>query len=292
MGKKLRFSPHVRWSDQDKAFLAEACERGVTVREIAAHLGRPCDSIKNQMRRMGLAIHKEPYPKLDMIKAYRNGSTLQEISRTFHVDTKTARRIITKEVEIRRTGDVLRSAADHREKRSCRNARVARPDGGVDIIVNSTTYGRLITTVSDQDADRVLGADTTWFVHWSPTAQGFYAMGKIRINGRTRSMLLHRWIMRPTTGMVVDHINHDTLDNRRSNLRIVTQIENMQNRRGINRNNTSGARNVYRNKYTGNWSVCFGVHRHPVYVGTFRSKRAAVAAARRTRPVAMPFSQG
>lgn len=40
---------------------------------------------------------------------------------------------------------------------------------------------------------------------------------------------MHRYIMNCPEGLVVDHINHDKLDNRKSNLRICTQDENMLN---------------------------------------------------------------
>lgn len=46
---------------------------------------------------------------------------------------------------------------------------------------------------------------------------------------KQRNLLLHRAIMDPPTGMVVDHINGDTLDNRRANLRICTQGQNLRN---------------------------------------------------------------
>ena len=43
---------------------------------------------------------------------------------------------------------------------------------------------------------------------------------------------------------IIDHINHNTLDNRKCNLRICTHFENMQNRR----DNKTGKTGVYYNK--------------------------------------------
>jgi hypothetical protein len=48
---------------------------------------------------------------------------------------------------------------------------------------------------------------------------------------RHGSVFMHRMIMQPPKGMVVDHINGNGLDNRRCNLRICTRQENAQNRR-------------------------------------------------------------
>ena len=53
-----------------------------------------------------------------------------------------------------------------------------------------------------------------------------------------RSIFMHRAIMRPDAGSVVDHINHDPLDNRRANLRVCSQSENVRNRTSANRSSS------------------------------------------------------
>jgi hypothetical protein len=51
----------------------------------------------------------------------------------------------------------------------------------------------------------------------------------------TKSIMMHRVIMNPPDKMIIDHINHMGLDNRKENLRIVTQRENTMNRTIINK---------------------------------------------------------
>jgi hypothetical protein len=69
-----------------------------------------------------------------------------------------------------------------------------------------------------------------------------------------RLLLLHRAIMQPDPHLEVDHVNGDGLDNRRTNLRIVTHAQNSQNQR-VERGNTSGVRGVRWNSRTGKWIV-------------------------------------
>lgn len=57
----------------------------------------------------------------------------------------------------------------------------------------------------------------------------YVTTGKVT-NGKKKTILLHRYIMLPVEkGKVVDHINHNTLDNRRVNLRAVSHAENISN---------------------------------------------------------------
>jgi len=53
-------------------------------------------------------------------------------------------------------------------------------------------------------------------------------------NNRTR-LFMHILILNPDPNMEGDHKNHNTLDNRTSNLRVATRQQNAQNRRSFNK---------------------------------------------------------
>jgi len=74
----------------------------------------------------------------------------------------------------------------------------------------------------------------------------------------SRNMLMSRIIMNPPKGMVVDHINHDTLDNRKCNLRICSQTENMMNKK-LYKNNEIGFKGVSKtiSKYKGKERISY-----------------------------------
>ena len=77
-----------------------------------------------------------------------------------------------------------------------------------------------------------------WFTKGG--ASGKYYAGR---SVRGQIILMHREIMKPPKGMVVDHINGNSLDNRRCNLRICTPAQNQHNRRFTG--NISGYAGVY-----------------------------------------------
>jgi hypothetical protein len=64
---------------------------------------------------------------------------------------------------------------------------------------------------------------------WYAGGNGYARRDKRDHEPGVRSILMHRAIMLPGPGFVVDHINGDGLDNRRSNLRVCTFAENMAN---------------------------------------------------------------
>lgn len=87
----------------------------------------------------------------------------------------------------------------------------------------------LFSLVDAEDFESL--AQKNWCAQWSHTTQSFYAVGYTCGNAKTRQRIsVSRVLMGlPPKPMVVDHINHNTLDNRPTNLRVVTVKENLNN---------------------------------------------------------------
>lgn len=69
-------------------------------------------------------------------------------------------------------------------------------------------------------------ADFEWLSQWTWSMRGGYA---VRMQKRT-PVYMHRAIMKPPKGMIVDHKNRNKLDNTRDNLRNATHRQNAGNR--------------------------------------------------------------
>lgn len=88
---------------------------------------------------------------------------------------------------------------------------------------------------------------------------------------------LHRLIANAQPGQTVDHINGDTLDNRRDNLRIVTQAQNNLNRHA-RRNGTSRYKGVQLCKSTGRWRAMISDGTRYKHIGRFDTEVEAAYA--------------
>lgn len=114
------------------------------------------------------------------------------------------------------------------------------------------------------DADeipRLKEIDYLWNTHYKPCTKTYYSaytLYKGIIDGKPsyESIYLARFIMNVTDpNITVDHWNHDTLDNRKENLRITVKGPNDKHRSGKNSNNKSGYRNVCWDKKSNKWMI-------------------------------------
>lgn len=89
--------------------------------------------------------------------------------------------------------------------------------------------------------------------NWFKTKNGYFAA--IIPNSGRKHILLHRLIMNINNSEIdVDHINHDTSDNRKNNLRLVTASQNASNMK-ITSTNKSGIKGVYWDKRSNKWGA-------------------------------------
>lgn len=82
------------------------------------------------------------------------------------------------------------------------------------------------------DKDFCLISQHKWYVR-KRSSKLWYAYSTYSEDGKQISLPMHRYIMgcKYKDGKMIDHINHNGLDNQRKNLRFTTCSQNQQNRR-------------------------------------------------------------
>jgi len=124
--------------------------------------------------------------------------------------------------------------------------------------------------VDTDDWDKI--RDYLWHTY-GPRSGSFYVVMSDKHNKRT---LLHRKIMVAERGEIVDHINHNPLDNRKSNLRLCSHSQNIHHTR-ITSRNTSGYKGVdfVKSKY---WRARIGIKNKVIELGHYSNPEDAALA--------------
>lgn len=89
-----------------------------------------------------------------------------------------------------------------------------------------------------------------------------------------KTIYMHRVIMNPPNNLNIDHINHNGLDNRKENLRMCNQSQNLGNSR-ISKHNTSGMKGVCWDKRNKKWIVRIKIYGKNKHLGRFKDKNSA-----------------
>lgn len=112
---------------------------------------------------------------------------------------------------------------------------------------------------------------------WQVGSDGKYAQRTITSKNKRVSIFLHRAIMNTPKGKDIDHKNGNTLDNRKSNLRISTRSQNILNPNNKVQKSFSGYRGVslsggLKNK----WRARIFVKGKEILLGRFKTKSEAI----------------
>ena len=126
-------------------------------------------------------------------------------------------------------------------------------------------------------------------VNWSPSFRGRkdpnkrYFVGNVKLSGRKQEFL-HRFILNAPSYLMVDHINGDILDNRKSNLRFATRSQNHANTPKY-KSNKSGYKGVWlqREKRKGKkakdrWMATATYQGRTIHLGSFKIPSEAAKA--------------
>lgn len=129
--------------------------------------------------------------------------------------------------------------------------------------------------------------DFCWIVHkeYSKKTNGeliaikYYVTGKDIGKYNNKTMRLHRLIMGTLDNpeILIDHINGDGCDNRKSNLRFCTCAENARNVRP-RKNTTSKYKGVYFSTQAQKWMAKINKDKKNYHLGTFENEEAAAEA--------------
>lgn len=127
----------------------------------------------------------------------------------------------------------------------------------------------LSAKVDDEDFDRITNVGRWYADVWHGA----------RIYAKNQASYMHRMILNnPKTGDV-DHINGDTLDNRKENLRVVDRSTNMLNANVIIRiDNKSGRKGVHFDSFYNGWKAEIKVAGKKFHLGIYKEKEEAFKA--------------
>lgn len=118
-----------------------------------------------------------------------------------------------------------------------------------------------------------------WFALKKDDGRIYACRGSKKIDKleKRTTIQMHREVTGAKCGIVVDHKNHNTLDNRKCNLRLCNHAENMRNRK-LQKNNTSGFRGIWFDRRCKNrpWiALIRNGSKNQVRIGSFATKEEA-----------------
>jgi hypothetical protein len=126
------------------------------------------------------------------------------------------------------------------------------------------------------DADYGALSEHLW--HAKKRGGKWYAVRNVKVDGRWTKLAMHRVVAGTPQGMETDHVDGDSLNNTRANLRIVNHVQNLWNLSAKKSGCTSRFRGVHWSATKGRWLSRISVNGKRLFVGLFDCEIAAAEA--------------
>ncbi len=137
------------------------------------------------------------------------------------------------------------------------------------IFLNRNDGSKIETQIDTEDLAKVSSFPNTWVAQHNVSTKKFYVKGSYGSAKERKVIHLHRLVTDCPNELVTDHINWDPLDNRKINLRLVTQTDNLKHKK-VCYNDEKG---IY---FDGKkWTAFFRKNGIQTYVGRYSSKISA-----------------
>jgi hypothetical protein len=156
---------------------------------------------------------------------------------------------------------------------------------GVDVFITLRRRGlpSIETVIEIRDLEKMLAFDARWCAGWDPGTKSYYVVGTTHLPDGTRPQVkLHRMLM-GFPKLMVDHEDKDTLNNRRTNLRVANSSLNTMNTNTRPALCSSPVPGVGWNKTTSKWRVQFEARGKCKFLGSFSNFEEACEVAREAR---------
>ncbi len=139
-----------------------------------------------------------------------------------------------------------------------------------------------LVPLSNGDFAKVEDDDFEWCAgyHWHRTSTGYAYRQERQADGRLKNIRMHRELTAAPSGMDVDHINGDRIDNQRGNLRLATRSDNLKNKTKRRSDNKSGVTGVFRHATEPKWTAQIHIAGKAKHLGLYAEFDDAVRARR------------
>lgn len=133
----------------------------------------------------------------------------------------------------------------------------------------------LAVLIDEQSKSKI--ENSYWGATYSDDIENYYIHTRIQDQQkRYHKIFLHRLLTNCPTGLTVDHINHNTLDNRLRNLKVCTQAENNYNKPFLQSNNKTGYRGISFYNRDCLYVVRLRIDKKDIVIGRFKTLEQAV----------------